>query len=172
MSSSSVVFPGTFDPPTYGHLNIIERACSLFDKVHVVVAVNREKSTLFTAEERLDMLTRLTRQWANVTVAPHYRLIVEYARAHNIRLIIRGVRNVQDFEYEFDLSLGNRFLDPEIETVLVPTEPRFFVLKSSSIKDLASFGGDLSQMVPPLVAKALMAKLSPTHSDTAREASS
>jgi pantetheine-phosphate adenylyltransferase len=152
---TNVIFPGSFDPPTYGHLNIIERARRLFDEVHVIIAANPGKTSLFTPDERLAMLRKLTVGWNNLHLALYDGLIVDYARAHGIRLLLRGIRNVPDFSYEFDLSLMNRVLDNEIETVFMPTEPRYFVLKSSSIKEMASIGGDVSTMVPPLVVKAL-----------------
>jgi pantetheine-phosphate adenylyltransferase len=155
---AKVIFPGSFDPPTYGHLNIIERARRLFDEVHVIIAANPGKNSLFTPEERLAMLRKLTVGWNNLHLALYDGLTVDYARAHKIRLLLRGIRNVPDFSYEFDLSLMNRVLDNEIETVFMPTEPRYFVLKSSSIKEMASIGGDVSTMVPPLVVKALESK--------------
>ncbi|GMO63675.1 MAG: pantetheine-phosphate adenylyltransferase [Treponemataceae bacterium] len=155
---ASVIFPGSFDPPTYGHLNVIERARVFFDEIHVVIAVNRSKNCLFSAEERLAMMCELASRWDNVTVAVHEQLIVNYARDHNIHLLLRGVRNVDDFTHEFDISLMNKALDVDIETILLPTESRFFVLKSSAIKELAFFGGDISAMVPPAVDKALKEK--------------
>jgi pantetheine-phosphate adenylyltransferase len=155
---AKVIFPGSFDPPTFGHLNIIERARGFFDEIHVVIAVNRNKRALFSAEERFDMIKRLVASWNNVTVALHDGLIVEYARKQGIYLILRGIRNIEDFDHEFDLSLMNKALNSNIETILIPTEPKFFVLKSSAIKELASFGGDVSTMVPSLVADALQEK--------------
>jgi pantetheine-phosphate adenylyltransferase len=155
---ANVIFPGSFDPPTYGHLNIIEPARRLFDEVHVNIDANPGKNSLFTPEERLAMLRKLTVGWNNLHLALYDGLTVDYARAHKIRLLLRGIRNVPDFSYEFDLSLMNRVLDNEIETVFMPTEPRYFVLKSSSIKEMASIGGDVSTMVPPLVVKALEGK--------------
>jgi pantetheine-phosphate adenylyltransferase len=155
---AKVIFPGSFDPPTLGHLNIIERARGFFDEIHVVIAVNRNKRPLFSSDERFDMIKRLVSPWKNVTVALHDGLIVEYARKEGIYLLMRGIRNIEDFDHEFDLSLMNKALNSKIETILIPTDPRFFVLKSSAIKELASFGGDVSAMVPPLVDEALREK--------------
>ena len=149
------VFAGSFDPPTFGHLNIIERSRGIFEELLVVVAVNRSKQHLFTEYERCALLSQLVKQWDNVSVHLWEGLIVDFAREHKANVLIRGIRNMSDFSYEFDLSLMNKGLDPQIETLFMPTEPRFFVLRSSSIKELAALGGDVSTMVPPVVVKAL-----------------
>ncbi|MBQ8561729.1 MAG: pantetheine-phosphate adenylyltransferase [Spirochaetaceae bacterium] len=156
----TAVFPGSFDPPTYGHLNIIERARTIFGRLHVVVAINKGKRCLFSSEERVQMLEELTSQWDNVRVSTWDTLIVDYAKGHEASVLVRGVRNIGDFSYEFDLALLNRGLDSKVETVFIPTDPKYFVLSSSSIKELAHFGGDISTMVPPLVAEALAKKFS------------
>ena len=152
------LFPGSFDPPTYGHLNIIERARSIFDKIDVVIAVNKSKKYLFSEDERLSMIKELVSGWDNVTVHTSNKLIVDYAHENNASVLLRGVRNFSDFSYEFDLSLLNKGLASDIETVFLPTDPEFFVLRSSSIKELAAFNGDISKMVPPLVEKAIKMK--------------
>lgn len=154
----TAVFPGSFDPPTYGHLNIIERARTIFGQLHVVVAINKGKKCLFSSDERVQMLEALTSQWDNVQVSTWDTLIVDYAMQHEASVLVRGVRNIGDFSYEFDLALLNRGLAPKVETVFIPTDPKYFVLSSSSIKELAHFGGDVSTMVPPLVADALAKK--------------
>ena len=154
------VFPGSFDPPTLGHLNIIERASSLFDEVAVVVAVNRQKKYLFSAEERLYMMEKMVFSCRNVRCFIWDSLIVEFMKRENIRLLIRGVRGMEDFSYEFELSMMNKALYPHIETLFMSTDPKYIVLRSSSIKELASFNGDISLMVPPLVAEALKKKFS------------
>ena len=156
----TAVFPGSFDPPTYGHLNIIERARTIFGRLHVVVAINKGKHCLFSSEERVQMLEELTSQWDNVRVSTWDTLIVDYAKGPEASVLVRGVRNIGDFSYEFDLALLNRGLDSKVETVFIPTDPKYFVLSSSSIKELAHFGGDISTMVPPLVAEALAKKFS------------
>jgi pantetheine-phosphate adenylyltransferase len=152
------LFPGSFDPPTYGHLNIIERARTIFDKIDVVIAVNKSKKYLFSEDERLLMMKELVSGWDNVSVHTSNRLIVDYAHENNASVLLRGVRNFSDFSYEFDLSLLNKGLASDIETVFLPTDPEFFVLRSSSIKELAAFNGDISKMVPPLVEKAIKKK--------------
>ena len=151
-------FPGSFDPPTLGHLNIIERASAVFDEVAVVVAENRQKNYLFSAEERLEMMSEMVKFKKNVKCFIWDSLIVEFMKRENIRLLIRGVRGMDDFSYEFELSMMNKALYPHIETLFMTTDPRYIVLRSSSIKELASFQGDISQMVPPLVADALTEK--------------
>jgi pantetheine-phosphate adenylyltransferase len=152
------IFPGSFDPPTFGHINIIERASSFFEQLVVVVAENREKKRLFSPDERIAMLKELTKSWKNVTVTLWDSLIVDYMKLHGIRLMVRGVRGVNDFAYEFELSMMNKALDSRIETIFMTTDPKYFVLRSSSIRELASFHGDVSAMVPPPVAEALKTK--------------
>ncbi|MDR2501159.1 MAG: pantetheine-phosphate adenylyltransferase [Treponema sp.] len=154
------VFPGSFDPPTLGHLNIIERAGSLFEELIVVVAENRNKRALFSADERTAMMRELARPWSNVSVSRCDYLIVEFMQKTGCRILIRGVRGVDDFSYEFEVAMINKALRPPIETLFMPTDPQYFVLRSSSIKELASFQADVSGMVPPLVAKALSARYS------------
>lgn len=152
------VFPGSFDPPTFGHLNVIERASSLFEEIDVVVAVNPEKTYLFSAEERVQMLSELTATYKNVQIHTWNSLIVDYAVKCNANVLLRGIRNATDFAYEFDLSLINHSLDSRIDTVFIPCEQKYVTIKSSSIKELARFGGDISQMVPELVAQKLREK--------------
>lgn len=154
------VFPGSFDPPTFGHLDIIERARGIFEELLVVVAVNRQKSGLFSPDERLALLRELLAPYKNVSVHLCDRLVVEFAREAGCSVLVRGVRSVPDFSYEFELSVMNKGLDPGIETIFMPTDPRYFVLRSSAIKELASFHGNLSKMVPQNVATALEAKFS------------
>ena len=156
------VFPGSFDPATLGHLNIIERASSLFDELVVIIAENRQKRYFFTAEERLSMISELVKPWKNVSAIIWDSLIVEYMRKESIRLLVRGVRGMEDFSYEFELSMMNKALHPNIETLFMTTDPKYFVLRSSSIRELASFHGDVSAMVPHLVAEALKAKFQQT----------
>ncbi len=154
----TAVFPGTFDPPTYGHLNIIERTSRLFDSIDVAIAVNPDKHYLFSDEERISMLKALTEPYRNVSVHVCNTLVVEYCKRVGANVLLRGIRNSNDFSYEFDLSLVNKSLDSEIETLFVPTEQRYFLIRSSSIKELAKFGGDVSGMVPPVVEAALREK--------------
>jgi len=151
-------YPGSFDPPTLGHLNIVQRAAKIYDQLLVVVAENRQKKYLFSAEERADMMRQLAKDYGNVEVTICDSLIVEFLRKENIKLLIRGVRGMEDFSYEFELSMVYKALDPGIETLFMTTDPEYFVLRSSSIKEIASFSGNVSEMVPPLVAEALEKK--------------
>jgi pantetheine-phosphate adenylyltransferase len=154
-----VLLPGTYDPPTNGHLNILRRASRLFDAVQVVIAVNPSKAYLFDADERLSMMTDLAQGMQNVTVSTWNGLIVDFADRIGVHVIVRGVRALADFDYEFELSLMNRSLNPRIETIFLPTDQKYSVIRSSTIKEIAGFGGDISAMVPPNVAKALHEKL-------------
>jgi pantetheine-phosphate adenylyltransferase len=151
-------FPGSFDPPTLGHLNIVQRAASLFDELVVVVAENRQKKYLFSARERVAMIQELVKDRKNVVVETCDTLIVDFLQRRDIKLLVRGVRGVDDFSYEFELSMMNKALDPRIETIFMTTDPEYFVLRSSSIKELASFHGNTDGMVPPLVGEALKEK--------------
>jgi pantetheine-phosphate adenylyltransferase len=154
-------FPGSFDPPTLGHMDIIRRTAGLFEELLVVVAVNRKKKYLFSAAERIKMIRRLTKDFGNVSVTSCDSLIVSFLRKQGIRLLIRGIRGMEDFSYEYELSMMNKALDSSIETIFMTTDPEYLVLRSSTIKELASFGGDVSGMVPPLVAEALMKNIIP-----------
>ena len=151
-------FPGSFDPPKSGHINIINRAASIFGELVVVVAENKRKKYLFSAEERASMIKELVKDQKNVTVTICDCLIVDYLKKEDIKLLVRGVRGLEDFSYEFEVSMMNRTLDPNIETIFMTTDPEYFVIRSSSIKELASFNGNLHGMVPELVAKALKDK--------------
>ena len=151
-------FPGSFDPPTSGHVNIIRRAAGIFDELVVIIAENKQKKYLFSTEERASMMKELVKDNKNVSVLVCSCLIVDYLRELGIKLLIRGVRGLEDFSYEFELSMMNKTLDPDIETIFMTTDPEYFVIRSSSIKELASFDGNLHRMVPTLVAKALKDK--------------
>ncbi len=155
----TVLFPGSFDPPTNGHLNIIDRISTIYDKVYVVVADNSAKSYTFDAQERLEMAQEMVEPYENVEVRLWSGLIVRFAESVGARLMVRGVRALADFNYEFELSMVNKGLNPQVETIFVPTDPQFFVLRSSAIKELSRLGGDISTMVPPAVAKRLHAKM-------------
>ena len=155
---TKAVFPGSFDPMTNGHINIIQRAAKLFDEIDVVIAVNDDKKYLFSTEERLCLVQELIMPFRNVSVHVWDGLIVEYAKQTGAKVLIRGIRNMNDFSYEFDLSLMNHNLNPEVETLYIPTDQKFLLLKSSAIKELAKLGGDVSGMVPENVKKALERK--------------
>lgn len=154
----TAVFPGSFDPPTYGHLNVIERASRIFENIDVVIAVNPDKKYLFSDSERYEMMKKLTEKYKNVTVHKCSTLIVDYCKKVNAKVLLRGIRNSNDFSYEFDLSLMNRSLDSNIETVFLPTDQKYVIIRSSNIKEVAKFGGDITGMVPPEVAEAMYRK--------------
>jgi len=158
MKVMKAAFPGSFDPPTLGHLNIVQRAARIFDELLVVVAENRQKKYLFSAEERVEMMRQLAEGHANVTVTVCDSLIVDFLKKEGIKLLVRGVRGMDDFSYEFELSMVYKALDPSIETLFMTTDPEYFVLRSSSIKEIAAFQGNVSEMVPPVVAEALAKK--------------
>ncbi|MHC6202027.1 pantetheine-phosphate adenylyltransferase [Breznakiellaceae bacterium SP9] len=154
----NAIFPGSFDPPTLGHLDIIERSSRVFDELLVVVAVNGQKKYFFDAQERIAMVQDLIKPWKNVRAEVCDTLIVDFMKKKDTRILLRGVRGVDDFSYEFELSMMNKTLDPNIETLFMTTDPKYFVLRSSSIRELASFHGNISTMVPPLVETALKKK--------------
>jgi pantetheine-phosphate adenylyltransferase len=148
-------FSGSFDPPTFGHLNLIERSAALFDDLTVVLAENRQKKSLFSLEERIAMVSALVKPWKNVAVESSPQLTVDFMRDRGIKILVRGIRGAQDFPYEFELSLWNKTLAPEIETLFLIADPRYVLVSSSAVKELASFHRDLSAYVPPLVEEAL-----------------
>lgn len=153
------VYPGSFDPITYGHLDILERATEIMDKVYLTVAVNREKKTVFDEQERLDLIKSCLegKKWAEKVEVTQFRgLLVEYAKSVNANTLIRGVRQVSDFEYEFRMALMNRRLAPTIETIfLMPREELTFV-SASMVREVAYWGGDLTSFVPDHVGEALL----------------
>lgn len=155
-----VVYPGSFDPPTNGHLDLIERASRLFS--HVVVAALRHdsKEPLFDAGERLAMLEEAVAHLENVSVESFDGLLVDYARSRGARLILRGIRAVSDYEYELQMALMNRKLYPELETVFIPAAEQYSYLSSRLVKEVSRLGGDISDLVPPHVADRLAAKRS------------
>ena len=154
-----VIYPGTFDPITYGHLDIIERACCIFDKVLVAVAENPWKNPLFTLRERVEMVKETTSSLSRVAVESFSGLLVEFAREKKCKVILRGVREISDFEYEFQMALSNRRIAPEIETIFMMPKENYSFFSSRIIKEIASLGGKLEEFVPPLVAEKLREKL-------------
>lgn len=153
------VFAGSFDPPTYGHLNVIQRASKLFDCVDVVISVNPDKKYMFNENERYEMLSEMIKPFSNVELHIWDGLIVKYAEQVGAKVLVRGIRTQNDFLYEFDLALMNKALDANIETMFIPTDEEFVIVKSSSIKELAKFGGNISKMVPPNVERTLLKKI-------------
>ena len=148
------ICPGTYDPVTNGHLDIIGRAAKVFDRVIVAVVGKppRKAQTLFTAEERRQFIEEATKHLPNVRAEPFDILIVDYARQLGARAIVKGLRAISDFEYEFEMNQLNRRQAPDIESVFIMASPQYSFLSSSGIKELATFGGDVSDLVPPQVA--------------------
>ena len=155
MLKRRAIYPGTFDPVTYGHLDVIRRASRIFDEVIVTVADSPSKKPLFSVEERLAMLRSVTRGIKGVQVDHCQELLVAYVRRKESRIVIRGLRMVSDFEYEFQMALTNRKLDDEIELIFMMPNEAYSFLSSSLIKEIAQLGADVSDFVPPLVARAL-----------------
>lgn len=149
------IYPGTFDPVTYGHLDVLSRAAKLFDRVTVAIAANPGKGPLFSAQERIEMLLPNLTQYPNVGVTSFNNLLVEFALSQDAVAIIRGLRAFSDFEFEFNMALMNRHLEPRIETIFVMPNEQFSYTSSSLVKQVAKFGGDVSHFVPPNVAAAL-----------------
>jgi pantetheine-phosphate adenylyltransferase len=146
--------PGSFDPVTNGHLDIIARAASLYDEVVVAVFVNQSKSGMFSVDERLDMLTEVTGDYPNVAIDTFEGLVVDYCRVHDIPVIVKGLRAVSDFDYELQMAQMNRGL-AGVDTLFMPTNPEYSFLASSLVKEIAKWGGDVSLLVPPSVLKRL-----------------
>jgi pantetheine-phosphate adenylyltransferase len=158
------IYPGSFDPVTNGHLDIIERARKLFDEVIVAVAHNDEKQPLFSLKERLDLLRETAGKIDNVRIAQFKGLLVEFARAEKAGAVIRGLRAVSDFEFEFQMALMNRKLDAGVETIFLMPKEEYTYLSSRIVKEIARLGGNVSGFVPPAVANTLSKKFAPRHS--------
>jgi pantetheine-phosphate adenylyltransferase len=160
-NGGTAVLPGSYDPVTMGHLDIIGRASGVFDRV-VVGVVNqpvRKAKTLFSAEERVGFITEATAELGNVQVKPFDTLLVDFAREHGAKAIVKGLRAISDFEYEFEMNQLNRKMAPDIESIYLMAAPQFSFLSSSGIKELAMFGGDISGLVPDAVAARLQEEL-------------
>lgn len=160
MSNEVAIYPGSFDPLTYGHLNIIERGVRLFSRLIVAVAVNTSKKGIFTLEERVEMIREATQGYPQVEVDSFSGLLVHYCKKKGARVILRGLRSFQDYEYEFQMALTNKFLYPDVETVFLVTENVYSHLSSTLIKEIALMGGSVEGMVPPPVVKRLKDRLS------------
>lgn len=153
------VYPGSFDPVTNGHLDIIERASKLFDKLIVGVGVNNNKKSLFSVEKRLEFIEVSCKGIPNVEVDSFSGLLIEFMREKNANTIVKGLRAISDFEYEFQMALMNRKLNPEIETIFMMTNSKYSYLSSSLIKEVAGFGGCVRGLIPEVVEKELHKKL-------------
>jgi pantetheine-phosphate adenylyltransferase len=153
-----VVCPGSFDPVTNGHIDIISRASKLFDEVVVAVGVNASKNRLFSPEERIDMLTETCAEFPNVSIDGFDGLLTDFCREHDVQTIVKGLRAVSDFDYELQMAQMNSSL-ADVETVFVPTSPAYSFLASSLVKEVAMFGGDVSSLVPAHVLELLTRRL-------------
>jgi pantetheine-phosphate adenylyltransferase, bacterial len=149
------IYPGTFDPITFGHLDVLERASRLFDKVTVAVAANPGKGPLFTQLQRLELVRSVAKHLPNVTAVAFDGLLVEFARAQGAIAVIRGIRALSDFEFEFNMALMNRHLEPDIETIFVMPRETYSYTSSNLVKQVAKLGGDISKFVPAEVVTAL-----------------
>jgi pantetheine-phosphate adenylyltransferase len=158
LSPRVAVYTGTFDPVHLGHLDIIERGSRLFEKLIVGVGINPDKQTLFTPEERVQQIREVSRDWKNVEVRAFEGLAVAFVRGCGARVVLRGLRTLSDMEYEFTMSLMNRNLDPEIETVFLMANEEFSHVSSSLLRQIAALGGDLSKFLPEPVRSALIAR--------------
>lgn len=144
----SAVYPGSFDPCTNGHLDIIKRSSKLFDKVYVAVLVNSAKNPTFTVEERMELLQQSVSEYDNVEVCSFSGLLVDFMRSIDSKVVIKGIRAVSDFEYEFQMALTNKTLYPEVETFFLHTSQEYMFLSSSIVKEIAAYGGSLDGLVP------------------------
>ncbi|RDI47574.1 pantetheine-phosphate adenylyltransferase [Falsibacillus pallidus] len=156
--ASIAVCPGSFDPITYGHLDIIHRGAKVFDQIYVTVLNNSSKTALFTPEERIQMISEVTKDIPNVKVDSFQGLLMDYAKKVGASAIIRGLRAVSDFEYEMQITSMNRVLNEDIETFFIMTNNQYSFLSSSIVKEVAKYNGDIGELVPEIVAEALRDK--------------
>jgi pantetheine-phosphate adenylyltransferase len=157
--SVKALYPGTFDPPTNGHVDLIQRGSKLFEHLTVGILKNPVKNPLFTVEERVEMLSEATRNLGNVSVATFDGLMVDFARQLGAMAVLRGIRAISDYEHEFQMALMNRRLAPEIETVFLQPAGRYSFVSSRMLKEVFSFGGDVTGLVPPNVLKRLRGRI-------------
>jgi len=157
--SVKALYPGTFDPPTNGHIDLIQRGAKIFSHLTVAILNNPVKNPLFTVEERVEMIREATNALPNVSVDTFSGLMVEFARREGAAAVLRGIRAISDYEYEFEMALMNRRLAPEIETVFLQPAGRYSFIRSSMVKEVFSFGGDVSELVPPNVLKRLQNRI-------------
>ncbi len=153
------IYPGSFDPVTYGHIDIIQRSCKIVDELIVGVLSNKAKMPLFSVEERVKMLEEVTKEFDNVRIIPFHGLLVDFASRMGAGLVIRGLRAITDFEYELQMSQTNHKLEPNVETMFLTTSIEYSYLSSTTVKEIAAFGGDPSQFVPEAVAVELRKKM-------------
>ena len=152
------IYPGTFDPVTYGHLDVIHRSSKMFDELIVGILSNVNKKPLFTVDERVSMIESLTKDIPNVSVAKFDGLLIDFAKSQKANFIVRGLRAVTDFEYELQMSQTNRIMAPEIDTIFLTTSLKYSYLSSSTVREVASFNGDISRFVPENIEKLVKEK--------------
>lgn len=155
----TAIYPGSFDPVTYGHLDVIKRSAAIFDKLIVAVSINSQKKPMFTLEERVNFIKEETQNYDNVEVHLLDGLLVDYAKEKGANVIIKGLRAVSDFEYEFQMALMNKNIGPEVETLFMMTAQEYSYLSSSIVKEVAKFGGKIDSLVPQKVARAVIEKV-------------
>ena len=155
----SVIYPGSFDPVTLGHLQVIRRAAKMFDKVIVAVLINSSKTPTFTIEERMDLLRQVTADLDNVEIAGFEGLLAAYARERGVTAIVKGLRAVSDFEYEFQMAIANKKLSPDLETIFSTADSDLMYLSSSMVREIGSMGGDISNFVPECVHDRIVERL-------------
>jgi pantetheine-phosphate adenylyltransferase len=158
MSQRVAIYPGTFDPLTNGHLSIIKRALKIFDKLVVAILINPNKSPLFTLEERISMLEEIFKNEVNIEIDSFNGLLIDYAVNKGANIVVRGLRALSDFEYEFQMALMNRKLNRDIQSVFLMTDYKWFYISSTIIKEAARCGGDIKGLVPPVVHEKLRQK--------------
>jgi pantetheine-phosphate adenylyltransferase len=159
MKSIVAIYPGSFDPVTNGHLDLIARGARIFDRLVVAVLQNLEKAPLFSAKERAEMLREVTHEWSNVEIDLFDGLLVDYVRRRNAHVILRGIRAISDYEYEFQMALMNRRLEPNVETVFMMPAEQYIYLSSRLVREIAQLGGPIEGLVPPLVVERLKSKV-------------
>jgi pantetheine-phosphate adenylyltransferase len=159
MTARIAIYPGSFDPITQGHVNIVERSLEIFDEVVVAILNNPDKRALFTPEERMDLVARVFVDEPRVRIDAFAGLLVDYVQRSGSRTVIRGLRAPQDFEYEFQMTMMNRRLAPDVDAVFMMTDEEYFYISSRTVKEVASLGGNIEGLVPDLVAEAIFAKL-------------
>jgi pantetheine-phosphate adenylyltransferase len=152
------VCPGSFDPPTNGHLDVVARAAVLFDEVVVAVLVNKSKKSMFGVDERMAMLTEVTKQYPNVRVGSFHGLLVDYCRDNDIRAIVKGLRAVTDFDYELQMAQMNKRLSG-VDTLFIPTSPEYSFVSSSLVKEVATYGGEVGHLLPASVHRQLLDRI-------------
>ncbi|MBQ9815598.1 MAG: pantetheine-phosphate adenylyltransferase [Lachnospiraceae bacterium] len=153
------VYPGTFDPVTFGHIDVIRRSANIVDELVIGVLVNNQKTPLFTPEERVEMLKSVTKDIPNVTIVAFNGLLIDFAKSQNANFVIRGLRAVTDFEYELQMAQTNRIIDPDVDTIFLTTSLEYAYLSSSTVREVASFRGDISKFVPEHIARLVEQKI-------------